>query len=831
MKTSANGLFFLCIYVMHFVSLASAAQDVSYYELDIWHYDWLILFFLFLSLVLISTYKKGFIRALANMLYGKKYSFHELKSALEDIDMGIWELDMNKGTLNVNKRWACMLGYDPEEIKPHISFWNKLTHPDDWKNLFFNNSHENQGIHNNFRNEIRMLAKHGVWKWIVVNGTVVSRDARGSPVKIIGTQVDIDHIKKAEKEIAHSEHKFRTLFHSANDSIFIQDMHMSILDLNDAACKCLGYSRGQLLGKKLLEITSQEFLLKEQEMQSKLLKNRYSFYETCYICNDGTILPVEVSSRIIYYENSQAILSIAKDISRRKRVESALNESENKFRYIFDNVNDEIFMQDMKYNFLEVNSVACQRLGYTKEELLKLRPEDIETPDNSPLIKSRMTAISHFKHGIFESEHLRRDGTTYPVELSISIVKLDGKKRILTIARDITERKEAEAAVRKHEIEKEMILDGMEEHVVYHDANMKILWANQAACSFFSKDRSTVIGKPCHEIWTLGIDSNGKDSIMQANIHGVSREIERTTPDGRIWSVKGYPLKGPRGDINGGIIVTLDITERKKAQEQIQKFNRELVKINEELQSVDRIKNEFLANLGHELRTPLSSIIGYSELLDSLTLGELNEVQKKASESIYRNAERLRSLIDSLLYLSYVNSGKIEYNFELMHIGSAIDEAIARVAEELEDKGITVDKKISHEISFMKAEPAKIQELLHNILDNAIKFSNKNGKIEIDAHLEEEENTLKIEISDYGIGIPYDKVNNLFTLFHQVDGSMSRRHGGTGVGLYICKNIVAAHNGSIWIVSKEGKGTTVHVSLPLKWKAADRKEYIDLTDN
>ncbi|WP_370575366.1 PAS domain S-box protein [Methanomethylovorans sp.] len=830
MQPHTKRVFFVCICIMLFVSLVNAAPEISPGEIFIQHYDLSIVLSLFLFSLLIGALKMGSIRTLSNMLHGEKYPFHDLKIALADTDLGVWELDMDKGTLNVNKRWACMLGYEPEEIKPHISFWNRLAHPDDWKNLFFNSFHESIYQNDNFRNEVRMLAKHGVWKWVAVNGTVVRRDAQGSPLKIIGTQLDIDHIKKAEKEIAHSEHKFRTLFHSANDSIFIQDMDMIILDMNDAACKRLGHSREQMLGTKLLTITSPEFLSKEQEMQKELLKNRYSVYETSYICNDKDTVPVEVSNRVIYYENRQAILSIAKDISRCKRVESALTQSENKFRYIFDNVNDEIFMQDMDFNLLEVNQVACQRLGYTKEELLKLRPEDIETCDNSPLIKSRMTAINHFNHGIFESEHLRRDGTTYPVELSSSIVELDGKKRILTIIRDITERKEAEAAVRKHEIEKEMILDGMEEHVVYHDLDLRILWANKAACDFFNNEHSAIIGKLCNEIWPVGVDSNGNCAIMQANIKGISREVERTTPDGRIWSVKGYPLKGPRGDINGGIVVTLDITERKKAQEQIQKFNRELLRMNEELKSVDRIKNEFLANLGHELKTPLSSVIGYSELLDSLTLGELNEVQKKASESIYRNAERLRSLIDSLLYLSYVNSGKIEYNFELMHIGSSIDEALAKIARKLEDKGITVDKRISHGLSFMKAEPEKIQELLHNILDNAIKFSHEGGKIEISAYSEEED-ILKIEISDHGIGIPEDQLNSLFTLFHQIDSSMNRRYGGTGVGLYICKNIIMAHNGAIWVASKEGKGTTIHVSLPLKGKTVDRKEYIDLTDN
>ena len=129
----------------------------------------------------------------------------------------------------------------------------------------------------------------------------------------------------------------------------------------------------------------------------------------------------------------------------------------------------------------------------------------------------------------------------------------------------------------------------------------------------------------------------------------------------------------------------------------------------------------------------------------------------------------------------------------------------------------------------MKAEPEKIHELLHNILDNAIKFSHEGGKIEIAAYSEED--MLKIEISDCGIGISSDQLDNIFTLFHQIDGSMNRRYGGTGVGLYICKNIVMAHNGSICVDSQKGKGTTIHVSLPLKRKAIERKEYIDLTDN
>lgn len=222
MRSYTKRVLFLSTFLLLFISLADIAPAPGLRVLSTQHYDWLILLFFFLLLALVL--KMGSMSSLSNRLFTDQYPSHDLKTALEDADLGVWELDMEKGTLDVNKCWACMLGYDPEEIKPHISFWNKLAHPDDWKNLSFNSFHGAQDINDNFRHEIRMLAKHGVWKWVAVNGTVVHRDAQGSPLKIIGTQLDIDNIKKAEKEIAHSEHKFRTLFHSTNDLIFIQDM-------------------------------------------------------------------------------------------------------------------------------------------------------------------------------------------------------------------------------------------------------------------------------------------------------------------------------------------------------------------------------------------------------------------------------------------------------------------------------------------------------------------------------------------------------------------------------------------------------------------------------
>ncbi|WP_440951940.1 ATP-binding protein [Methanococcoides sp. FTZ1] len=248
-----------------------------------------------------------------------------------------------------------------------------------------------------------------------------------------------------------------------------------------------------------------------------------------------------------------------------------------------------------------------------------------------------------------------------------------------------------------------------------------------------------------------------------------------------------------------------DIIERKRTEDMLQKAN-------EELKSLDKMKDEFISNISHELKTPLVSIIGYSELVDDGSLGGINDDQKKALNAVLRNSERLKRLVDSLLFISKVQDRTIEYEFEKVQIAEIINDVIQNMSLEIRKNHLSIEKNVPENLSLINADKEKLTRALISILDNAIKFTPSGGSISISA-IEEGEN-VQVTISDTGIGIKKELIPDLFEKFYQIDASIKRRYGGAGLGLYMCKKIVEGHKGNIWIESEKGKGTKVHVTLP-----------------
>ena len=244
--------------------------------------------------------------------------------------------------------------------------------------------------------------------------------------------------------------------------------------------------------------------------------------------------------------------------------------------------------------------------------------------------------------------------------------------------------------------------------------------------------------------------------------------------------------------------------------ENLRLFN-ETEKSYEELKSLDRMKDEFLSNVSHELKTPLVSIGGYSEVLNAGALGALNEGQKKAADAIIRNADRLERLINSILYLSIEESGKMKYTFKPLQIADVIEHSVLDMLPQIKKNNLGIKKQVPDNLSLIKGDEKKLMQVISNLIDNAIKFT-PSGDITISAH--EDDDKLHIAVSDTGIGMPQEETNNLFKRFYQVDASTTRKYGGTGLGLYISKLIAEAHNGKIWAESEKGVGTTIHVTLP-----------------
>ena len=239
---------------------------------------------------------------------------------------------------------------------------------------------------------------------------------------------------------------------------------------------------------------------------------------------------------------------------------------------------------------------------------------------------------------------------------------------------------------------------------------------------------------------------------------------------------------------------------------------KKLQKAYEELETLDRMKDEFISNVSHELKTPLISIKGYGELLYDEKQGSLLDEQRKSLEAIIRNADRLTRLINSILFISRMQAGKIEFHFEPVDIDDAIGISVSDFKSTIDKKQIVFEKVIP-KVSMIRGEKDRFIEIINNLLDNAIKFTPTGGKISIKAWDEAE--NVHIMVSDNGIGIPMEIIPKLFMRFYQVDASASRKYGGTGLGLYITKTIIDIFGGKIWIESEAGRGTSVHVLLPI----------------
>ena len=260
--------------------------------------------------------------------------------------------------------------------------------------------------------------------------------------------------------------------------------------------------------------------------------------------------------------------------------------------------------------------------------------------------------------------------------------------------------------------------------------------------------------------------------------------------------------------------------------------NRELIKVNKALQEHDKIRTNFLAMISHELKTPLTSIIGYTEFLQ---LEDLSEDAEETLDKILKNALELHDLIKQILDVSKIENGALRIDKKKVDLENFINSVIDSVNYQLRNKNITLEKEIDFFESPVFFDEEKIFQAVRNLLTNAIKFSNKGSKVilkfekvvrEIEDNNPDSENFtffgaeeadfLKISVKDFGIGIEEKYQDKLFNSFYQVDGTQTREHGGTGLGLAIVKNFVKAHGGYYGLVSEKGKGSTFWIEIPLK---------------
>ena len=508
-----------------------------------------------------------------------------------------------------------------------------------------------------------------------------------------------------------------------------------------------------------------------------------------------------------------------------------LRQSEDRFKLLVQSVRDyAIFMLDPDGVVLTWNAGAERFKGYRADEIIGQHFSRFYPPEALARGLPEHELQVAGKTGSFEDEgwRVRKDGSLFWANVVITAMRnAEGKLLgFAKVTRDLTQRRIHEEELRRSEERFRLLVEGVSDYAIFMlDANGRIVTWNVGAerikgytareiigqhFSIFYPDDVRESGWPEHELQVASEKGSFVDNGWRVRKDGTT-----------FWAnVTITALRDDTGRLLGYAKLTRDLTEAKRveAMEVANQQRDEMLEAERSArmaaQRATRVKDEFLATLSHELRTPLSAILGWTQVLLRGESVKGPDAQKRAIEVIERNARAQIQLIDDLLDLSRVMAGKIRLDLQQVSFVSIVEAAVDTVRPTADAKGIRLKAILGSSQDIVSADSARMQQVVWNLLTNAIKFTPKGGQVQ--ALLQRVNSHLELSVSDTGIGIPASYLPHVFDRFSQRDSSTTRTFGGLGLGLAICKQLVELHGGSIRAASQgENQGATFFVQLPL----------------
>ncbi|MBD2158321.1 PAS domain S-box protein [Leptolyngbya sp. FACHB-16] len=745
----------------------------------------------------------------------------------------LWVNDAVGNIVFYNQQW---LEYTGQALQLGEGLWRSVIHPDDFESIYQIRSQAIQAGRA-YEVECRLKRFDGTYRWHLAR-IVPVKNEQGQTVQWLGTATDIHTLKETQAALRESEaiararaQELEAFMEAVPAGVWIaHDPECHHVTANPAAHQLLDCPPGSTVTATPangiypfpfhFEKDGQPLALTDLPMQRAGRLGEETQDEFDVVFADGRVRTLWGRSVPLWNEQGQVrgVIGTFTDMSEHKRTERILREREQRFSTLFNGMEDWGLVYHLSPDgrpgrLIEVNDQACKKLGYSREELLSMAVSDIIVSAFVDLAYSLKTLLEN-RRMMFESVHRHRDGHMIPCEVSATVFTLDGQLTVQSICRDITERRQAEQALRASEERYRQIVETADEGIWMVDANARTTFVNQKMAHLLGYTPNEMLGRKMYEFM-----DDEAIAIATANFQEQEQGIKeqqdfrfRCKGGSYIWTmISTNLLMNDRREFIGALAMITDVTARKQAErEREQILERERL-ARAEAERANRIKDEFLAILSHELRSPLNPILGWASLLQTRKVSE--ETLSQALQAIERNVRLQVQLVDDLLDVSRILRGKLALTEIPIDMVSIVNAAIETVQLAANAKSISIEMKPIDTKMMVLGDASRLQQVIWNLLSNAIKFSPNGGHVTI--QLAQTDTQVQVQIHDTGKGISPDFLPHIFEHFRQQDSTTTRQFGGLGLGLAIVRYITEMHGGSVTADSPgEEQGATFTVLLP-----------------
>lgn len=668
-----------------------------------------------------------------------------------------------------------------------------------------------------FRNSIQPIHnENGQVVYALLNSTDIH--------ELKSTQQELSELNRTlEERIKNATAEIQDLYDNAPAGYHSLDANGCFLRINQTELNWLGYSRDEVIGRPFSNFVTGKGLATFKE-NFPIFKQRgwLQDVEIEFLRKDRSTFYVSVNAIAIKDENGSYLMSRSTvfDITARKRAEQALRESEANLQNFLDTAHDLIQSLDEHGNFLYVNNAWCATLGYTLEEALHLNMFDVIAPEHHAACREMLKQLVVGEEPervevIFKT----KQGQAVIVEGHVNSRKnANGQIATNGIFRDITARKQADEALKASETKYRQLFENMNEgfslQEIITDENgepvdFRYLDANGLFEHHSGIAPQVVIGRTAREVFPQ-VDPRSIQNFGRVALTGEPIALEYfSTTINRYMSVRAFSPKH-------GQFATIfeDITERKQAEEKLNESYARLDFANRELERASRAKDEFLANMSHELRTPLNAIIGLSDSMLEISANDLTPKHQKYLNTIRESGQHLLNLINDILDLAKVGAGQLVLEPHPVDVNTICQASLRMVKQLAENKNLNVHFEIDHDVDSINSDERRLKQMLVNLLSNAVKFTPPAGTIGLEVRGDRTNKQVRFTVWDTGIGISKEDQAHLFQPFMQVNSSLAREVGGTGLGLVLVSEMARLHGGTVSLESEPGKGSRFSFTLP-----------------